>query len=155
MKGSNRDSKPPPVWIGRMLGHCKWAGKCLPTETEREKAGVERMLACIPGAMILRFRVMRTLRNRTGTTIFLTEEFAGCGEASLVTFVRQGRKIAVKGKLGFRLSLLGSVWSESFRSRMTRLHGGIKAREIMYWWYMAFSKFNPLDKEASLCTSIS
>jgi hypothetical protein len=37
---------------------------------------------------------------------------------------------------------------------MTRLHGGIKAREIMYWRYMAFSEFNPLDKEASLCTSI-
>jgi hypothetical protein len=38
---------------------------------------------------------------------------------------------------------------------MTRLHGGIKAREIMYWWYMAFSEFNPLGKEASLCISIS
>jgi len=37
---------------------------------------------------------------------------------------------------------------------MTRLHGGIKAREIMYGWYMAFSEFNPLDKEASLCISI-
>jgi hypothetical protein len=37
---------------------------------------------------------------------------------------------------------------------MTRLHGGIKAREIMYWWYMAFSELNPLDKEASLCNFI-
>jgi hypothetical protein len=74
--------------------------------------------------------------------------------AIFVTLVQQGRKIAVKGKLGFRLPVQGSVWSESFRSRMTRLHGGIKAREIMYWWYMAFSEFNPLDKEASLCTSI-
>ena len=36
----------------------------------------------------------------------LTQEFAGCGEAILVTFVRQGRKIAAKGKLGFRLPLL-------------------------------------------------
>ena len=74
--------------------------------------------------------------------------------AIFVTLVRQGRKIAAKGKLGFRLPLRGSVWSESFRSRITRLHGGIKAREIMYWWYMAFLEFNPLDKEASLCTSI-
>jgi hypothetical protein len=37
---------------------------------------------------------------------------------------------------------------------MTRLHGGIKAREIMYWWYMAFSELNPLGKEASLYISI-
>jgi hypothetical protein len=37
---------------------------------------------------------------------------------------------------------------------MTRLHGGIKAREIMYWRYMAFADFNPLGKEASLCISI-
>jgi hypothetical protein len=27
---------------------------------------------------------------------------------------------------------------------MARLHGGIKAREIMYWWYMAFLEFNLL-----------
>jgi hypothetical protein len=38
---------------------------------------------------------------------------------------------------------------------MTRLHGGIKAREIMYWRYMAFSDFNPLGKEDSLCIFIS
>jgi len=50
-----------------------------------------------------------------------------------LTLVWQGSKIALKVKLGFRLPFLGSVWSESFRSRMTRLHGGIKAREIMYW----------------------
>ncbi len=48
---------------------------------------------------------MRTLRNRAGTTTLLTEEFAGSGEAIFVTFVRQDRKIAVKGKLGFRLLL--------------------------------------------------
>ena len=99
---------------------------------------------------------MRTLLKDMGVDDgdILTQEFAGCGEAILVTFVRQGRKIAAKGKLGFRLPLLGSVRSESFRSRMTRLHGGIKTREIMYWWYMAFWEFNPLDKEASLCISI-
>jgi hypothetical protein len=38
---------------------------------------------------------------------------------------------------------------------MTRLHGGIKAREIMYWWYMAFLEFTPLGKETLLCTSIA
>jgi hypothetical protein len=37
---------------------------------------------------------------------------------------------------------------------MTRLHGGIKLREIMYWRYMAFSDFYTLGKEASLCISI-
>jgi hypothetical protein len=37
---------------------------------------------------------------------------------------------------------------------MTRLHGGIKAREIMYGRYMAFLEFNPLGQEASLCISI-
>jgi hypothetical protein len=37
---------------------------------------------------------------------------------------------------------------------MTRLHGGIKAREIMYWRYRAFLDFNQLGKEASLCISI-
>ena len=41
-------------------------------------------------------------------------------------------KTVPKGKLGFRLPLVGSVWSKSFRPRITRLHGGIKAREIMY-----------------------
>ena len=50
-----------------------------------------------------------------------------------LTFVWQSSKFVLKVKLGFRLPFLGSVWSESFRSRITRLHGGIKAREIMYW----------------------
>ena len=36
----------------------------------------------------------------------------------------------------------------------SRLHRGIKAREILYGRYMAFSEFNPLRKEASLCISI-
>ena len=51
---------------------------------------------------------MRTLLNDMGVDDgdILTQEFAGCGEAILVTFVRQGRKIAAKGKLGFRLPLL-------------------------------------------------
>jgi|SRR6476646_8532998 hypothetical protein len=35
----------------------------------------------------------------------VAEEFAGHGEAIFVTFVRQDRKIALKGKLGFRLLL--------------------------------------------------
>ena len=55
-----------------------------------------------------------------------------CVDKIFVTSLLQDRKISLKGKLGFRLPLLGSVWSKSFRSRMTRLHGGIKAREIMY-----------------------
>jgi hypothetical protein len=37
---------------------------------------------------------------------------------------------------------------------MTRLHGGIKAREIMYGRYMAFLDFNPLGKETALCIPI-
>ena len=54
-------------------------------------------------------------------------------------------KSPLKGKLGFRLPLLGSVWSKSFRSRMTRLHGGIKAREIMYGGTLTLG-FNPLTE---------
>ena len=38
----------------------------------------------------------------------LDKVFAGYGEAIVVTFVRQNRKIAAKGKLGFRLPLLGA-----------------------------------------------
>ena len=52
-----------------------------------------------------------------------------------LTLVWQGPRLSPiipKGKLGFRLPLVGSVWSKSFRPRITRLHGGIKAREIMY-----------------------
>lgn len=43
-------------------------------------------------------------------------------------------------------ALTGSVWSESFSLVMTRLRGEIKAREIMYGGYVAFSELNPLSK---------
>jgi hypothetical protein len=33
---------------------------------------------------------------------------------------------------------------------MARLHGGIKAREIMYRWYMAFLEFNPLQGDVAM-----
>src|SRR6478609_4866394 len=52
----------------------------------------------------------------------------------------------VEGETRVPIAFSGNVWSKSFRSRMARLHGGIKAREIMYWWYMAFLEFNPLAR---------
>ena len=52
----------------------------------------------------------------------------------------------IEGETRVPIAFIGSVWSKSFRSRMARLHGGIKAREIMYWWYMAFLEFNPLAR---------
>ena len=85
----------------------------------------------------------------------MTEEFDGycvgnnCGDFSTARSYDR-----TEGETRVPAAFTGSVWSESFRSRMTRLHGGIKAREIMYWRYMAFLDFNPLGKEASLCISI-
>src|SRR3954469_22316751 len=52
---------------------------------------------------------------------------------------------SIEGETRVPIAFPGSVWSKSFRSRMARLHGGIKAREIMYW-YMAFLEFNPLAR---------
>src|ERR1043165_7409293 len=52
----------------------------------------------------------------------------------------------IEGETRVPIAFSGNVWSKSFRSRMARLHGGIKAREIMYWWYMAFLEFTPLGR---------
>jgi hypothetical protein len=49
-----------------------------------------------------------------------------------LTFQPKDRENSRERETRVPASFTGGVWSKSFRSRMTRLHGGIKAREIMY-----------------------
>jgi len=84
---------PLPVWIERM----RWRiANELASACRRKQRGED-------GARDVRSPV--SLEQRYSE--FLTEGFPAMLQAIYVTFMRQDRKIMLKGKLGFRLPLLG------------------------------------------------